>query len=233
MNRTLDLRTLNLRTLNLRILSLTALTIFALALGGCLSSETRQVLYLETNGSVTWMVLEHNVHSTHADVEQRAAEEREYIEAAHHHDHTVAQALAKLGGQAVSSRILRLRRPFVVFTQARFASPAELAETLLGQLGVPARITLQGDGQEGSLALELRLNEADEDTLDDHPELWALIDDFATYRLVLSEGCFDHAEGFKLENRATAALLPEPDIDAIESAGGKWHLALSWGGTCS
>jgi len=185
------------------IVSLVAVTTLVLTLAGCMVGETTHTLYLSPGGEVTWTVLESVFRSDAASDPQRRSEELDWLSG-----QSVAEAMRALRPLDVEVSVLRAARPYSVRTQARFAAVDGLARELLRELEVPGRVSLE---RQGSLS---RLSVALEDCAVDSAELERV-------HIVLTEGTFLRAEGFRLSQDRTAAV-PQP------SAGPCWFL-LEWG----
>ncbi len=205
-----------------KLLATLALGLFAT---GCLVKETTHTLYLEPTGEVTWIVLEKDIRSTADEPAERVGQEREYLDAFAQGTHPVALGLRRLGGD-VSTTMVRAKRPYTTVTDARFSSVAELAEELLFAAGIPGRVDLETAEAERTLRLTLETELADEDAFDE--DLQALVEDLESYRLVLTDGEFIAAQGFRLEQDSTRAVLEEIDEDELERRGGVLELVLSW-----
>lgn len=196
-----------------------------LVMTGCLVKETTHTLYLDPNGEVTWMVLERDVRSDKEKRAPRDEEEREYLDAFARGEHGVALALRRLGGD-VRSTMLRAERPYTTMTEARFGSIAELAENMLAGLAIPGRVELRTEGGERHLRITLEPAHADDDVL--HEELLELVlEDRESYRIVLTDGAFTAARGFRLVADGTQAVLEEIPEEEVESRG-VLELGLSW-----
>lgn len=219
--------------------ALTVLLALAAAalLTGCLAKETTHTLYLDTDGSLTWTVLEKEIRSVADDPAERVAEEQEYLELFAREDHPVAAALRRLGGE-ISTRSLRAERPYATLTEARFENVAALGDTVAAALGVPGRAVLEtighADGRvERRLRVVLELPEEEDDLLGDDDEiLLALVEEPEAYRIVLAGDPsttvrFTEARGFTLEADDVAVFEGLSD-DELERRGGVLELELGW-----
>ncbi len=204
----------------------TALTLVAAAVvltAACINQNTRHVLYLDRDGAVTWTVVQQEIRSDAEDTRDRIREEREFLQAVDRGGHDVGRAFGRLGALWVDTQLVRAERPYMVVTEARFGSVARALEGFLTRVGLDAGAHLEADGDLMRLTFYYREME-DDDTDSDDEVLGSLIDDHESYRFVLTEGKFIEAEGFRLEDKDTAAVLLEVDEDGEHKA---VH-SLSW-----
>lgn len=210
----------------MKTLRLLVATGLALLLAACVLKTTLHTLYLEPDGSVVWTVLEQDVHSNEQTAADRRQEECDWLAAAQLGEHGVARGLAWLGGDPVT-RVLRSERPFVVWTEARFASVEELATRLVNDLRLPARLDIERGADAAGFTFELDLAAAEGMDSSDNP-LIDLLDGIENTRFVLPEGEFVSAEGFELdEERRTARPLAPPD-EVLEAKKGTIRWSLRW-----
>ena len=94
--------------------ALILLVVAGFASAACLVKETSNTLYLDSDGAVTWSILDRNVRSGDDD-------ERTYFSAVQPDEHDVARGFRNLDARDVSTTILRAVRPYSVLTEARFA----------------------------------------------------------------------------------------------------------------
>ncbi len=206
--------------------------LFALALilplsAACLVRETRHVLYLDPEGGVTWTVMETGVRSNAQTPAERDGEEMEYLGQVRAGGHDIIRALAALGPRWVDHRTLRDERPFVVWSQARFDSVADLSQRILDRLRVPGQATCWRSGADIHFEL-VCYPELSPDSDDDATVLYPLVDDIDAYHLVLTRGRFTHADGFRIDDDGRVATLVESDEQTVKAAGGALVLRLTW-----
>lgn len=205
-----------------------ALTAAALAAAsGCIVKDTTHTLLLDPDGGVTWIALERNVRSNEGEGEEGAAEEAAFLAAASGGTSDLALALGEIGAEWVEVRLLRDRRPFVVFTEARFAAFDELWRKLLLSLDLPGQVEMTEEA--GLRRIDIELSLADDtvsppDEDNETPSGLDLTPD--NFEIVLTAGQFVAAEGFRLEG--DRAVLDLPTDDEIEVAGGCVGLSLTW-----
>lgn len=180
----------------------------------CLTKETSNTLYLDPDGAVTWSILHRNVRSD-------GAEELEYFSAVLRDDLGVTRGFRNLDAREVSTRILRAVRPYSVLTEARFAGIDFLGQRILDRLRARGTSTI-GRNADGSLTWRLVVDgmfsepsDADADNFED------LVDGHLT--IVLTEGRFLAAEGFKIS--ADEAVMIEPEDDEMSAP---FVISLTW-----
>ena len=196
-----------------------------LATTGCLRKEVTHTVYVSPAG-LTWSVIERDVRSDHAEPPAKMAEEQDYILGARAGRHPVALALRSLGATRVDTTILRSDRPFTVVTDARFMDPGELARALLRQAHVRGDATIERDGCERTLRVWIDVDADQGEHADETAS--ALLDGLSTYRIVLTEGRFLRADGFRIEEDGVVAT-PHPDVEPVD---GILRVSLTWSEGC-
>jgi hypothetical protein len=209
--------------------NLSALAVLAVSLGstGCLVKDTTHRVYLSPSGSVAWMVLEESVRSDENDAAKRSNEEREWLDAIAADRHPVAEGLRRLAPDEISTRLLRSARPYMALTDARFARVDQVIRRLFEELGLRGEATLQTDAQGTTLSVFVDLASLDETGPEPESPAAALLEDFARYRFVLTDGTFVAAVGFDIIDDGAAATLQKIPEGTIK-AGGVLTLALAW-----
>ena len=227
--------------------ALVALVAAALA-AGCEQEDIRKDIthrfYLDSDGAVTWMILEGDIRSVAKDPEERLEGERAFLAARRSGEHDLARAFDKLGATSVESRILREERPYLAVTEARFASVDDLVQSFMDRIGMSIYPDLRWEDHHARLMIMCDLDALEESEEVDQPEvvedddaevLLELIPDRAEeYRVVLTDGEFAGARGFRVEEGGTVAVLleqSEEDIQAIEEVDENGHpviYSLSW-----
>lgn len=210
----------------LKKILLSLLATASLLLAGCLDKETTHTLYLDADGSVVWQVLERDIRSDANDPEERAAEEREYVELFSLGRHDVAEGLRVLGPDSLDATMLRDRRPYTTMTTARFPAVDALARELLYRLGVSGTVEYETSGGEHRLTVCIDVEEDDADPPGEGEAL-ALVEDTENYRIFLTDGVFTEAEGFELRDGGRSATIAEIDEEEMEE-GGTLLLRLVW-----
>ncbi len=212
-----------------KLLIVAAMTLLASA---CLQKETRHTLYLEPDGSVTWIIDESNVRSDEKEQLARDREEAEFLALARSGRHPVAEALRELGAMGVYVSVQRADRPFRVSTEGSFVSIEHAVADLLGGLGLQAEASRDRQGPHTRVNVTVVLPEEEDDEESDSEGsevLAALIEEAQNYRIVLTDGKFVEATGFKLEQDDTTAVLVEPTDEAL--AEGVVSFSLTWQST--
>jgi len=201
----------------------------ALLLGGCLQKETTHTLYLAPDGAVAWMALEKDVRSDSTSAAERRAEEQSYLESIAAGSHGISSGFAALEPLSQTSQVLRAERPFIVVTEARFSSVERLFERMLADLRIPGSASLTRTAGSTTLRIRADIAAAMSDESDRETPVTGLIEDFAHYRFVLTEGRFTAAQGFSLSDDGTTATPIEISQDSVNERGGVVDLMLTWG----
>ena len=203
----------------MRVMTMVCGLAAALLCGGCLQKDMSQSIYLAPDG-VVWSVIERDVRSDTREPAGRIREESDYVLAAGAGNHPVAQALRRLGARQVTTAFLRRERPFSVMTEGTFADIRQLATAVLRDAGAQGDATLVHDGCVTRFSVRVDLNAA---TDPDDRATDALIAELDRYRIVLTEGRFVSADGFRILDDAVA--MPDADKTAPD---GVLTLALAW-----
>ena len=214
-----------------RALAITIFCTLVLAVTACIQGERNHTLYLEPDGSVTWVVTETLLRSDEGDLEARREEERKLLQEVRYQEHEVARALRRLAPETLEVTWLRRERPWSLETRGRFPEPDRAFRRLLDGLDLPgivALTTLDGEGREFELRIDLVDAEArDSSPGDDGAELLPLLDGEA-WRVVLTRGRFVTAEGFDLSPDLTVATLRERDPEEEATPTGELVYRLAW-----
>jgi hypothetical protein len=200
----------------------------ALMLGGCLQKEMTHTLYLAPEGDVTWVALEKDVRADAKDAAERRVEEQSYLSSVSAGTHGIARAFAALEPVSQRTWVLRGERPFIVATEARFSSIDRLLERMLTDLRVPGYASLTRAGGWTTLLIHVDVAAAMADQSDPSTPVTDLVEDFARYRLVLTEGRFTAARGFTLSDEGMTAAPMEMSEEEVRDRGGVVELSLTW-----
>ena len=215
---------------------LTLLTVCLLT-AGCLLKTDKHTLYLETDGTVTWTLLEVDVRSDERKEVHRWEQEAAFLERVEEGRHSPMVVFEHLGGFDVESRFLRRQRPYSLFTEGRFRSIDSLIRSVFDEVGLPAEVAL--DTWTGwsrlTVAVDVwALEEMDENgEFDDETPFreafWDLLREVDEFEILLAEGLFVDALHFSIEDGGTRAV-PELEIDEeqIEAADGVLDFCLLW-----
>jgi protein involved in polysaccharide export with SLBB domain len=195
--------------------------------GGCLQKETTHTIYLTPDGKASWMAEERDVRSDESDPARRLAEEQRYILAVAADDHGIARGLAALDPIRLGTHVVRNQRPFVVITQAEFASLEFAARRMLMQLDLRGDVVVTRRGPVTTLTVRIDVAAAEEASGPDTPVV-DLFDDLDCYRFVLTEGRFVGATGFTVLEGGAVAVPIETSQETIAGNGGILELSLSW-----
>jgi len=185
------------------------------ALTGCLEKDVTHTLYIETDESVTWEVLERNVYSSANSPEDREREERDYFERAMAGRPEVLDALAEIGGRDLQAQVLRDRRPYGVRATAHFKDFGAALGGLFEAAAMEAKLTYQRDGDRRVLTIVPLDEDAEpEPGQQDTDSLALLVSD--PMRFVLAAGKFVEAEGFSIEGGDRVAVWSSESEDEPE-----------------
>jgi hypothetical protein len=195
------------------ILVLLALTAWT----GCLEKETTQTLYIERDGSVTWEVLERNVHSSADKLDDRLREEGEYLKRALGGRPEIVEGLIDIGGTDVRAELLRDRSPFSLRATARFQDLEHALTGLFAAADIGADVQLEAVGDRRVLTItptDLEMQSEQEG-----PVLELFRSD--GFLFVVSVGEFQEANGFSIEQGGRLAAWS----DSAEPVDGCFSLA--------
>jgi len=181
--------------------------------------ETQQTIYLNPDGSLSWVVLER-------DIRGEPELEEELMSAFERGEHPIARAFEALDPVALDCTMLRRESPFVVYTNADFPALDEVFHDLYEQLGVRNRAVLESAGQVTRFHWTLWHDEPT--TLSWNEDLLLLLDE-DEFRIVLTEGKFVDAEGFEIVGDGTVAIPSEiHDEDEEEQTESDEVYSLTW-----
>jgi hypothetical protein len=175
---------------------------------GCLRKDVTHTIYVSL-GSAVWSVIEKDIRSDEKAPAARSAEEHDYSLAAAAGQHAVAQAFRRLSAQAVTTTWLRRDRPYTVITEARFSSLEQLFKAILREIRIGGDVTSVRTRSGCGTRLTITADLSGEPASDADSGLDGLIADLGDYRIVLSEGRFVAADGFKILDDGSIAV-PDP-----------------------
>jgi hypothetical protein len=189
--------------------ALAALSVLGLAcLGaGCIEKESRSVIYLEPDGSLTWTVLETDVRSNAEKPADRAQEEADYRRAMLANPTPLVTLFTSLGGRQASRTVLKDTVPFEVHTSATFDRIDVLFERVCAAASISCVASVGDDGARMTLTVEI-FGELDVKA----PEQEALNDALGSLKFVMVGGHFVGASGFVLAGDR-AATLDDESVD--------------------
>ena len=222
----------------------TAAAMLALALlqGGCdedMRKDTTHTFYLDPDGAVTWMVLEKDIHSVAEDLQERRQGEETLLAERRSGQYDIARGLEVLDPIWIETKILREERPYMVTTEARFASIDQMLQSFMDPSGGRITVDLRLDGNRVRLLVMYDFDapedsERDEGFEGESEALLALLADAEDYRVVLTNGKFIGARGFRIEEKGSVAILLEQsdedveEIDEVDEFGGTVVYSLTW-----
>ncbi len=204
-----------------------ALAGMLLLMPACLVKDTRHTLYLDPDGQLEWTALETDVHSDSSDPAVLAAEEEIYLTEVRSGESGIYQAFRSLGATQADCRVLRDRRPYAVWTEARFGALDAVGQAFLDRFLIPGQATLRTENGETRFEL-VCYPEAAGDAGESAKPLEALVEDLDHYRVVLTRGRFTGATGFRLEDNGRTAVPVAPGEEAVREAGGVARFELRW-----
>jgi hypothetical protein len=190
---------------------------FSILSAACIQKETRSVIYLETDGSVTWSITESDVHSDAGDPKERAGEEADYAREMAASPAPLAALLESWDGRSVSRTILKDTVPFEVHTTARFDRIDTLFERVCASIGQGCVSRMVTAGGRTTWSLELPGETEENGSQDD-----VALDLLANLKIVIVEGSFVASSGFILGGDRTAK------IDEKATDAGHAVLTLTW-----
>ncbi|HVS16480.1 MAG TPA: hypothetical protein VMV46_21400 [Thermoanaerobaculia bacterium] len=203
-----------------------ALAAATLATLGCMVGEVTHTVYLEPDGSMTWIVEESWMRSAEDDPRARRSEESEWLAARVGETHAQAEAFWQLGAARVETLVVRDRRPFQVVTRATFRNPADALERLFHASGLRGEIELAGDRRAGAIAIAIDVEGSQHDGGNEIGAVGSLLS-FDRLRLMVSDGRFVDAVGLELDG--DTAWLDERGMErAFERDPSTLRLSLAW-----
>jgi len=206
------------------------LLVLALPMQGCIVKETTHTLYLEPDGSLTWMVLEHAIRSDAGTAEERRREEAGYLARFEAEEHAMAEAFLALRPRSLETRMLRDERPYTTLTVARFSDPSVVFQDLLDQSGMVGRAVVEREEGQARLVLTFPLDdEGDvitEGSTEEEDFLSPLLVAFPKWTFRLPEGRFVGSEGFEVTRGCAIPLDPEEAFEI--DPGGEIRYVLAW-----
>jgi hypothetical protein len=183
---------------------------------GCIEKDMRSVIYLNSDGSLTWTVLETDVRSNSEKPAERVQEEADYRRTMLSNPTPLVLLFESLGGRHVSRTVLKDTVPFEVHTSAEFDRIDVLFERVCAAASFVCVAGVTSDGGRTTLTVEM-VSELE----GPGSEAEALTDALGTPKFVLVEGRFVEASGFVVGGRTATT-----DEKAME--GDPVRLTLTW-----
>jgi hypothetical protein len=203
----------------------------ALLTAACLQKDTTSTIYLRSDGSVTWVILEQNVRSDERDDAARLAEEAGYVDGVSRGDSDMINSLFALGAKDVHVRWLRSARPYAAMVDARFDNIAGVFDRALATCGLPYESSVTE--LDGVATWILRADVGVDGDRLTHDALEGCgnsldgLDEALDLTIVLESGTFTAATGFTITGTDMAAL-DEKTIEEHVKSTGVVELSLSW-----
>ncbi len=207
---------------------LAAVAAAILGTAGCLQKTTTHTLYLSPDGAVTWTALEGDVRSDESNPPARLAEESTFLASVAAGTHAVRLGLAALDPLSERTLVVRAERPFAVVTEAQFERVDLLLARMQSALRAPGTVRLTTSGGTTTLTMSLDVEAARADDAERQTPVLDLLEDAGRYRVVLTEGRFVAATGFRLAGDGTAAVLQAPSEEEIAAGKGVVTRSLTW-----
>jgi hypothetical protein len=193
----------------------------------CIQQETTHTLYMSPDGVLVWTSLECDIRSDARTPFDRAREEGEFLDRLATGMHPIPVAFKHLGADPVQIRFLRQKRPYVVMTEARFASIDRTLQRLLDEIQLVGTAVITEDGSERTLTVTIERPSEQFELAEDNPVL-PLVDPAVPYRCVLTEGRFVSAIGFRVSGDGVIAVLDEKIFEELDEPGDVVRLSLTW-----
>ena len=172
---------------------------------GCLEKDVTHTFYVEADDSVTWEVLEWDVYSSAKKLEDRLREEGNYLRHAMSGNPDIVQELTEIGGIDAHAELLRDRRPFSLRATARFHDLEHALNGLFEAAEIDAEVRLQAAGDRRILTI-LPLDLGPRPNEDDEESTLSELFRSDGFRFVISNGEFEEAEGFSIDDEGRLAL---------------------------
>lgn len=204
------------------IKSLPIIAMTAVLTLGCLTGEMEHTIYLDPDGSATWMVLEKEIRS---DSDDWAEEEEKFLTDLRRNEHSIAEALAGMGAVRVRSRLLRAERPYWALTTAEFVAVDAMLKRYLQESDAEACVWIEHSVDETRLVIRYRTEEDDCDEPETDDNVNKMLDD--EMRIFLTAGRFVDAVGFEISEDGAVATPVALSEDAVDSDGAV-TLSLTW-----
>lgn len=212
-----------------------ALCALALALGlalsgsGCMHVVRHDKIYLEPAGAFSWLVIEQDIRSDHADPVERDKEENAFLEPFRRGEHNVARAFQVAGGRELRSEMIRSRRPYAILTEARFEGLESLGREILRLTRWVGTSDRWMESDEWVFRLTMYPTDEPEIPEADQGDLLALIGGLGDLQVILTEGSFTGATGFTFEEGKDTATIDKAHFEAYDKdAGVPFVLELRW-----
>ncbi len=207
---------------------LASTSLMVATLSGCVLDRTTHTLFIEEDGSITWRVLQDYVRSDEENPAKRDKEEEDYLVDVETREDTWTTKLDAFGPTEMDSWLIRDRRPYTLWVEARFEDPDALAHMLLDAQWMEGDASVKQDGERYTMDIQMTLEPKDYQTyLDLNTEEFAAFG--SEHRVVLARGRFVEATGFDLSDDRTVAVVRKLDAEEMEAMEGTTvAYSLSW-----
>jgi len=176
---------------------------------GCLQKTLVNTVYISPSAVVV-SIMETDVRSDKPALWERLAEEHDFVLDVNAGNHSTAQDLRELGGRSIRTAWIRRERPYGIVTEAQFSDLRALALAVIRAGETSGNATMTRTGCETAFEIWLNAGHAD-------------ADDIGFHRLVLTEGHFTMADGFRLEDdNAVAVPDGKKAVDGIVTLRLRW-----------
>lgn len=186
---------------------------------GCMLDESTHVIFLESDGSVTWRVVQDLIRSDRDEVRARLAEEDEFLAEAPTSEDSQIETFEELGAEHVDSWFVRHSRPYTRIVEARFDGLDTATQAMIdsGESDAEVEVVHEDGLVQYTLRFPAPVGEAEESAEDDL-EAWQWASRHV--RLALAEGRFVDGRGFDIsEDGAVAVPRPLTDGEIAENDG--------------
>jgi len=181
--------------------------------------ETRSVLYLQPDGAPTWTILEWDIEPGIKDPEgARPAAERDFLATAHSGNYPIKVIFDMSGATRSSTTLLKDTRPFEIYTLGEFRSIDVMFRDLYMAAGAICTSTLERSGS--LVRWTLKVEDEGGSAV---PDIEALAAALEKMQVLLTNGHFVEARGFKILNDRTAEAVSDDKRDGEPET-----LMLAW-----
>jgi hypothetical protein len=209
------------------------LTILVAASVGCFEIQGKHTLYLAPDGTVTWTVLEEEIRFDAETREARKDQEEIFLRSVLAGTHDAAASLAALHPSTLRSRILREETPQAILTEARFPGIDRVYQNLFDLYGALATAELEVEADHTRLQITIWPDDDDEDESSEDDGVEGVSDAIVLAvlfecRIVLTEGKFVDAVGFKILHDGRAVEFADDAYDNDKNSNEPMVLSLTW-----
>jgi hypothetical protein len=188
-------------------------TVAGVMVSGCLLKDASETWYVDANGAVTWVVSEKDVRSDAKALADRQQEESVYWLAVQQQRHPMAMGLQELGGTKLRTLVLRDQAPYTVQTEAKFTGIDEIGRRILAAVGAIGESTIKREGDVCEWTFVIRDPKSLGSTTEPSDNVTALMNEFASLKVVLMSGHFESAQGFTISNDDRVASFDEKFVE--------------------